>query len=186
MTVRAQVCHKAGVCTNGEVNMTRIKVSCCVASAALLLAIPVVGSAKDDYGCNDVNFSQEILKQLPKVRDACQDVKMKGDKVYAHFVGEVVAVDSTAVTVRFKDRAGKDVSELMLAPTQEVSVTADGKDVPFSKLERPPAWCRACPVDTRGDYSRRLPCRQPSRPGNHLACRVGPRVDPFRWSARRW
>jgi len=116
--------------------MTRIKVSCCVASAALLLALPVVGSAKDDYGCNDVNFSQEIVKQLPKVRDACQDVKMKGDKVYAHFVGEVVSVDSTAVTVRFKDRAGKDVSELMLAPTQEVSVTADGKDVPFSKLER--------------------------------------------------
>jgi hypothetical protein len=111
--------------------------SYCIASAALLLALPVVSSAaKDDYGCNDVNFSQEILKQLPRVRDACQDVKIKNDKVYAHFVGEVVAVDSTAVTVKFKDRAGKDVSELTLAPTQNVSVTSDGKDVPFAKLEK--------------------------------------------------
>ena len=116
--------------------MTRMKVSCCAASVALLLAIPVVGSAKDDYGCNDVNFSEEIVAKLPRVRDACQDVKMKGDKVYAHFVGEVMAIDSTAVTVKFKDRAGKDVSELKLAPTQEVSVTADGKDVPFTKLEK--------------------------------------------------
>ena len=118
--------------------MTRMKGSCCVASAALLLAMPVVGSAatKDDHGCNDVNFSQDILKQLPRVRDACQDVKIKNDKVYAHFVGEVVAVDSTAVTVKFKDRAGKDVSELTLAPTQNTSVTADGKDVPFTKLEK--------------------------------------------------
>jgi hypothetical protein len=114
-----------------------MKGSCCVASAALLLAMPVVGSAaNDDYGCNDVNFSQDILKQLPRVRDACQDVKIKNDKVYAHFVGEVVAVDSTAVTVKFKDRAGKDVSELTLAPTQNTSVTSDGKDVPFTKLEK--------------------------------------------------
>ena len=116
--------------------MTRMRVSCCAASAALLLAIPVVGSAKDDYGCNDVNFSEEIVAKLPRVRDACQDVKMKGDKVYAHFVGEVMAIDSTAVTVKFKDRAGKDVSELTLAPTQEVSVTADGKEIPFTKLEK--------------------------------------------------
>ena len=116
--------------------MTRMKVSCCVASAAVLLALPVIGAAKDDYGCNDVNFSEEILKQLPKVREACQDVKIKNDKVYAHFVGEVMAIDSTAVTVKFKDRAGKDVSELTLAPTQEVSVTADGKDIPFTKLEK--------------------------------------------------
>jgi len=116
--------------------MTRMRVSCCAASAALLLAIPVVGSAKDEYGCNDVNFSEEIVAKLPRVRDACQDVKIKNDKVYAHFVGEVMAIDSTAVTVKFKDRAGKDVSELTLAPTQEVSVTADGKDIPFTKLEK--------------------------------------------------
>ena len=63
-------------------------------------------------------------------------MKIKDDKVYAHFVGEVMAIDSTAVTVKFKDRAGKDVSELTLAPTQEVSVTADGKDIPFTKLEK--------------------------------------------------
>ncbi len=136
MTVRAQVCHKAGVSTTGVTEMTRMKVSCCAATAALFLAIPVVGSAKDDYGCNDVNFSEEIVAKLPRVRDACQDVKMKGDKVYAHFVGEVMAIDSTAVTVKFKDRAGKDVSELKLAPTQDVSVTSDGKDVPFTKLEK--------------------------------------------------
>jgi len=114
-----------------------MKVSCCVASAAVLIALPVIGfAAKDDLGCNDVNFSEEILKQLPKVRDACQDVKIKNDKVYAHFVGEVMAIDSTAVTVKFKDRAGKDVSELKLAPTQDVSVTSDGKDIPFTKLEK--------------------------------------------------
>jgi hypothetical protein len=114
-----------------------MKGSCCVASAVLLLAMPVVGSAaKDDYGCNDVNFSEDILKQLPRVRDACQDVKIKNDKVYAHFVGEITAIDSTAVKVKFKDRAGKDVSELTLAPTQNISVTADGKDVPFTKLEK--------------------------------------------------
>ena len=72
--------------------MSRMKVSCCVASAAVLIALPVIGfAAKDDLGCNDVNFSEEILKQLPKVRDACQDVKIKNDKVYAHFVGEVMS-----------------------------------------------------------------------------------------------
>ena len=137
MTVRAQVCHKAGVSTTGVTEMSRMKVSCCVASAVVLLALPVIGSAaKDDYGCNDVNFSEEILAKLPKVREACQDVKIKNDKVYAHFVGEVMSIDTTAVTVKFKDRAGKDVSELKLAPTQEVSVTADGKDVPFTKLEK--------------------------------------------------
>ena len=108
-----------------------------VACAALLLALPLVGSAaKPDYSCDAVNFSEEILKHLPKVREACQDVSMRNDKVYAHFVGEVVAVDASTITLRFKDRAGKDISEIHLAPNPDILVKADGKDVAFSKVEK--------------------------------------------------
>jgi hypothetical protein len=108
-----------------------------VACAALLLAIPLASSAADSaYGCDSVNFADEILKHLPKVREACHDVSMKNDKVYAHFVGEVVAVAPDALTVRFEDRDGKDISELRLVPTPEVMIKADGKEVPFAKLER--------------------------------------------------
>ena len=57
------------------------------ACLALLLGPGLAAAA--DYGCEYVNFGEEVLKQFPRVLEACQGVTTKNDQPYAKFTAEV-------------------------------------------------------------------------------------------------
>jgi len=108
------------------------------AVCAAVLVAPGLALAKDDMGCNDVNWGDEVLAQLPRVADACQQVKIKGEGIYARFAGEVVSTDTKAgtLTLHMKDRDNKDVSELVVKPPPGLTFESEGKTHKFSEAKR--------------------------------------------------
>jgi hypothetical protein len=112
--------------------MNRICAALCVAA----LAVPAIATAADAPGCDTVNIGQEVLAQFPNIKSTCQKVKERDGGIYILFIGEIVSVTKEDMTVRVKDRSGKEVSELKLGLTPGQSLKVNGKDEKFSDLKR--------------------------------------------------
>ena len=41
-------------------------------ACGLALSVPSIASAADDYGCDSVNFGQEVLAKLPNAKKLCR------------------------------------------------------------------------------------------------------------------
>lgn len=114
--------------------MSKILGAVCVA----LLAIPAVSVAAEhtETGCDSVNFGQEVLDNFPKAKQACREVRLKNGEPYARFVAEIVGQSKGNVTVKFKDRDNKDVSEMVLTPPEGAKVKVLGESVKIRDLKR--------------------------------------------------
>ena len=112
--------------------MNRISAAICMA----ILAAPLVATAAEPLGCDNVNIGADVMAKFPNVRRTCQEVKEKEGGIYIRFLGEVVASSSDKATVRIKDREGKDVSEFEMGwePGQKIKVS--GKEMGFSELHK--------------------------------------------------
>ena len=101
-----------------------------------LLAVPAIGIAKDDMGCDSVNWGEEVLAKFPNAAKACHGVTMKNGEAYAHYVAKVVARDSESVTVNLIDKDGKAISEIKFMPNPEQNIKIDGKDKKYLDLDK--------------------------------------------------
>lgn len=112
--------------------MNRISAAICMA----ILAAPFVATAAEPLGCDNVNIGDEVVAKFPNIRKTCQEVKEKNGGIYIRFVGEVVAVSSDKLTVRSKDREGKDVQEIEMGWDKGQKVKVGGREMEFSKLRK--------------------------------------------------
>ena len=105
------------------------------ACLALLLAPGLAAAA--DYGCEYVNFGEEVLKQFARVLEACQGVTTKNDQPYAKFTGEVVSANKEQVVVDFLDKKQKPMGRITFAvKNPDNTIKVNDKPVKVSKLEK--------------------------------------------------
>jgi len=107
----------------------------CSAVCAALLVIPAVAMA-DDMGCNDVNFSADVMAAFPKIKEACQAVTMKDGKAYVKLKAKVVEKGKDTLTVRMMDRDNKPLSEIVVAPGAEDMTKIEGKETKYKDVKK--------------------------------------------------
>jgi hypothetical protein len=112
-----------------------MKILCSIA-CALVLSVPMVASAQQGYGCDAINFSDEVTSKMPNAKRLCRGVKEKGDGVYVHYIAEIESAKPEAVTVKFLDKDNKPVSRVTFQPTADQTVTIDKKATKYSSLPK--------------------------------------------------
>jgi hypothetical protein len=101
-----------------------------------MLAAPVVAVADDVTACNEVNYGEDVLAKFPNIKEACQKVMEKDGGIYIKFSGEIVSVGKDELTVRIKDRNGKNLSEMVMGFTPDQTINARGVETRFADLEK--------------------------------------------------
>jgi hypothetical protein len=124
------------------------------AACLAVLVMPVLAVAKE-YGCDSVNWGQEVLAKFPNASKGCHSVMMKNNEAYAKYVAEVESVNKQTkeVTLHMLDTKDKAFSKVVIAPKEGASVKIDGKDTPVAKLKKGDKVSFYIPHDRWGLYS---------------------------------
>jgi len=124
------------------------------AKAALMavLVVPAIAAAKD-YGCDEVNWGEDVLKAFPNASKGCQSVMMKNDQPYAKYVGEVQSASANEVTLHILGKDQKAMSKIVIAPKEGATVKIDGKDVKAKDLKKGDKVSFYIPHDRWGLYA---------------------------------
>ena len=124
------------------------------AALMAVLVVPAIAAAQEDYGCDEVNWGEDVLKAFPNASKGCHSVMMKNDQPYAKYVAEVQSVERPSeVTLHMLDTKDKAFSKVVIAPKEGASVKIDGKDTPVSKLKKGDRVSFYIPHDRWGLYS---------------------------------
>ena len=116
--------------------MNRTHTALLVAALALPLAASAADKMKTDAtGCDNVNWSKEVLDKFPNAKRGCQKVTLKGDVVYVQYKGEVMRNDPDGVTVNLQDHDGKDMIKIKIAPAEDL-IKVNDKPTKFKDLEK--------------------------------------------------
>ena len=102
---------------------------------AFLLAMPGLALAGGP-GCDNVNFSAEVVAKFPNAQKACIAVLEKDGGVYVKYEADVVSASKDSVTVDFLDKNGKGVSRVTFAPAADQTAEIDGKAMAFSSMKK--------------------------------------------------
>jgi Cu/Ag efflux protein CusF len=124
------------------------------ATVLAILVAPAIAAAQD-YGCDKVNWGEEVLKAFPNASKGCHSVMMKNNQPYALYVAEVQSVDrkSKEVTLHMLDTKDKGISKVVIAPKEGAHLKIDGKDTQVSKLKKGDRVSFYIPHDRWGLYS---------------------------------
>jgi hypothetical protein len=101
---------------------------CITALAATAIADaqqrPAAAFTTAGTNCSDVRWSQEALRQYPRIASACREVMERDGKYYVRFEGEVrrVADRGRELTIDFRDG-----DTLTLTPPENLSVSINGR-----------------------------------------------------------
>ena len=103
---------------------------------ALALASPAVFAGEPNYGCDSVNFGDEVLAKMPNAQALCRGIAEKNGGIYVHYIAEVESRDASTVTVKFLDKDDKPVTRVKFEPTADQTVMMDKKPVKYSSLKK--------------------------------------------------
>ncbi len=125
-----------------------------ILTAACLAVLVTSGVAvAKDYGCDEVNWGEEVVKAFPNASKGCHSVMMKNDQPYAKYVAEVQSASSTEVVLHMLDTKDKAISKLVIAPKEGAHVTVDGKDTKVKDLKKGDRVSFYIPHDRWGLYA---------------------------------
>ena len=106
----------------------------------LALMIPVAGMAADkpakSASCYELRYSAEMLERYPMAPAICEEVVEVGGKKFARMDATVMERDGDVVTVGFKNVFGTKVMDLSIQPAPDSTLTINGKEIPWSKVQR--------------------------------------------------
>ncbi len=103
---------------------------------ALALMSPAVFAADPNYGCDSVNFGDEVLAKMPNAKALCRGIAEKNGGIYVHYIAEVESRDASSVTVKFLDKDNKPVTRVKFEPMADQTVMMDKKSVKYSSLKK--------------------------------------------------
>jgi|APHig6443718053_1056840.scaffolds.fasta_scaffold420653_1 hypothetical protein len=115
--------------------MHRISHTLILAAFALSPGVFAADKKTDTTGCDNVNWSKEVLAEFPNAQRGCQRVILRGDVVYAQYKAEVTSSDKEAITVYMKDRDGKNMTKVKLAPSDDM-IKVNDKDTKFRDVAK--------------------------------------------------
>jgi hypothetical protein len=118
-----------------------------------VLVVPALAVAEKDYGCDSVNWGEEVLKAFPNASKGCQSVMMKNNEAYAKYTAEVQSANKEQVVLHMMDKNDKPLSKLVIAPKEGATVKIDGKDTPVTKLKKGDRVSFYIPHDRWGLYA---------------------------------
>jgi hypothetical protein len=104
-------------------------------TCALALSVPSIAAAADNYGCDAVNFSAEVMEKMPNAKRLCRGLTEKNNGVYVHYVGKVVSSSAEGVTVDLIDKDNKAVTRVTFVPTDEQTVMLDNKKMKYKEAK---------------------------------------------------
>lgn len=85
--------------------------------------------------CAAVNWNAQLLREYPRVAQACHEVIESGGRKWARFETELVSVNrSGAVKSNFKDRQDNYMGAITIMPAHDQMVAIDGRNYRFSEL----------------------------------------------------
>lgn len=87
-------------------------------------------------GCLDMQWHPDLLRALPRIAVACQEVAVKDGRKFARFRGRVTENGTDRVTVEFMNVAGTPGRPVTLLHDPKATVQVNGKDVPYKSLRR--------------------------------------------------
>jgi hypothetical protein len=105
-------------------------------ACSMFLAVPMAASAGTNYGCDAVNFGDEVLSKLPNAAKLCRGVMEKNGGIYVKYVGKVVDTSAETTTIEFLDKDDKPVSRATFKPAPGQMASVDGKKVKYSDLKK--------------------------------------------------
>lgn len=105
-------------------------------ASALLLYVPV-GLADDGkgYGCDSVNFSQEVLEKMPNAKVLCRGVVERNGGVFVHYIGKVVGKTADTVTIEFLDKNSKPISRATFKPAANQMVAVEKQKTKYMDVK---------------------------------------------------
>jgi hypothetical protein len=115
--------------------MYRMRHTLLLAALALPLSAFSADEKIDTKGCDNVNWSKEVLEAFPNAQRGCQRVVARGDVVYAQYKAEVVAKDKEGITIYMKDRDGRNMTKVKLALSDDI-VKINDKDTKLRDVEK--------------------------------------------------
>lgn len=122
------------------------------ATCLAILIAPAIGAAKE-YGCDEVNWGEDVLKVFPNASKGCHSVMMKNDQPYAKYVAEVQSASSTQVVLHMLDTKDKAFSKVVIEPKEGAHVKLDGKDTKVKDLKKGDRVSFYIPHDRWGLYA---------------------------------
>ncbi len=122
------------------------------AACLAVLITPALAAAKD-YGCDEVNWGEEVVKAFPNASKGCHSVMMKNDQPYAKYVAEVQSANSTEVVLHMLDTKDKAISKVVIAPKEGAHVKIDGHDTKVKDLKKGDRVSFYIPHDRWGLYA---------------------------------
>jgi LPXTG-motif cell wall-anchored protein len=85
--------------------------------------------------CDEFDWSEQMLREYPRVVDACQEVVMAGDSAFARLSARFVRVQSDGLVVfNVRDRRDRYVDELIIRPAAGQTAFINDRPTRFDDL----------------------------------------------------
>lgn len=86
--------------------------------------------------CAEVQWSPQLLRQYPRIPDACQEVIAVNGENWVRIEGRLVSVNPNgSVTSMVLDRTGRGLGRLTLKPAPNQKVMLEGRERTFDELQ---------------------------------------------------
>lgn len=87
--------------------------------------------------CAEVSWAETLLREYPRIADACQEVVISDGARWARFGADYLQSNRDgSVTLDFKDRQRRSIGEVTLMPAADQRVAIAGRNYRFSELMR--------------------------------------------------
>lgn len=100
---------------------------------AVILAAATMAQAQD-IDCQNVEFSDEVTRKFPRVREACLDVIERQGQIMAVFKADLLKVSGNKVRIRAKLPGGGQAEPQTVQVPPDRRVLVDGKKYRVSEL----------------------------------------------------
>ncbi len=113
-----------------------------LATAGILLAAAMAQQAvaqtdmTTTASCDSIEFTSQVLNQVPNAKDYCLEVALKDGDLYAHFATEFVRRSGSDVVLRFKKPDGTFSDPIQITPPDDQRVNIDGRNYRVRDLNR--------------------------------------------------
>lgn len=112
----------------------------------------------------DIDWNLDLVTQYPRLPEACHEVVINNGIKWARFEADFVRRNSDGSIVSdFKSPSGRSMGRYTLVPAPGQQVTLDGREFPFSALQRDQRISLYVPEGATGLVSQPAPVAQPAR-----------------------
>ncbi|WP_405240630.1 hypothetical protein [Lentisalinibacter orientalis] len=161
---------------------THSKTLVCLTAMVLSASLPGVANAQQEQfprereqtkSCAEVDWNPEMLRNHPRLIEACREVVIASGENWARFEAKFVRVEPDGkVTFSIRDRRDRSIEAVTLQPAMNQVAYIDNRATPFARLRRDQLVNLYVPEGTYGFVT------QPGAPPEQIAEVATPVTPP--------